>query len=107
MTDATSLRSPLALAALRERHPGWLVFAVVLLALLLSLLVWSRIAPGEVNLGVATIPNFWSHLTIISILAAVTLFCGWLQGIFHWAPAEINLDPGVPTVGADTAHPHH
>lgn len=56
MTMETSLRSPLALAAIRERHPGWLVFSLVLLALLCSLLVWSRFAVlEEVTAGPAQI----------------------------------------------------
>jgi membrane fusion protein, adhesin transport system len=56
MTGSSSLRSPLALAELRERHPGWLVFSLVLLALLLTLLAWSRFAIlEEVTTGSAQI----------------------------------------------------
>jgi adhesin transport system membrane fusion protein len=56
MNTSTSLRSPLVLAGLRERHPGWLVFSLVMLALLLSLLIWSRFAVlEEVTTGPAQI----------------------------------------------------
>lgn len=56
MSAANSLRSPLTLAGMRERHPGWLVFSLVLLAMVLSLLVWSRFAIlEEVTTGSAQI----------------------------------------------------
>lgn len=54
--SAASLRSPLALANLRDRHSAWLVFSLVLLGLVLSLLVWSRFAVlEEVTTGQAQI----------------------------------------------------
>ncbi len=73
-----------------------------LLLLLVSALVWSRIAPSDCAcLGFMTVPNFWWQLGAVGLLAAVTLFCGWLQGVFHWTPAEISLEPPP---GADHGH---
>lgn len=56
MNAMHDLRSPLASAALRERHPAWLVSALLLLALLVALIVWSRFAVlEEVTTGQAQI----------------------------------------------------
>lgn len=56
MSETRTLRSPLALAALRDRHPAWLGFSLLLLVLLLSLLIWSRFAVlEEVTTGSAQI----------------------------------------------------
>jgi hypothetical protein len=79
-------------------------FPVVLL-MLVSALVWSRIAPSECQLGLATVSNFWWQLGAVGLLAAVAFFCGWLQDLLHWTPAEIHFDTPVPAEGADTAHP--
>jgi hypothetical protein len=79
-------------------------WAPVVLLLLISALVWSRIAPSECAcLGFVTVPNFWWQLGAVGLLASITLFCGWLQGIFQWAPPEISLDPPVH---ADHGHAH-
>lgn len=73
------------------RQGAW---APAVLLIIISALVWSRVAPSECScLGFATVPNFWWQLGAVGLLTSVTLFCGWLQGIFHWAPAEISLDP--------------
>jgi hypothetical protein len=37
------------------------------------------------------------------MLAAIALFCGWLQGVFQWAPADVDLSPPVH---AHEAHHH-
>ncbi|MET0241741.1 MAG: HlyD family type I secretion periplasmic adaptor subunit [Sphingobium sp.] len=56
MTDTRALRSPLSLATIHDRHPAWLIFAVVLLATLVSLVIWSRFAVlEEVTTGSAQI----------------------------------------------------
>jgi hypothetical protein len=81
-------------------HGAW---APVVLLVLITSLVWSRIGPSEVSSPLATIPNFWWQLVCVSLLVGVTLFCGWLQGIFRWTPAEINLDPPPPV---DPSHGH-
>jgi len=76
---------------------GWLplVLMVVLIAL-----VWSQILqdqwPG--------VPNFWWQLGAVSLLAAATLFCGWLQEVLGWSPAEVEIEPAAP---AGHEHGHH
>jgi hypothetical protein len=69
-------------------------WAPVLLLLLTVALVWSRLAPSDCDcLALVTVPNFWWQLGAVGLLAAIALFCGWLQGVFGWAPAEVSLEP--------------
>ncbi|HEV3255736.1 MAG TPA: hypothetical protein VG013_02530 [Gemmataceae bacterium] len=77
---------------------GWapLVLLVVFIAL-----AWSQILP-EAWYGV---PNFWWQLGAVSLLAAATLFCGWLQDVLGWTPAEVELEP--PAVPDAHEHGHH
>ena len=77
---------------------GWvpLVLLVVLIAL-----VWSQLLPQQ---GPAA-PNFWWRLGAVSLLAAATLFCGWLQGVFGWTPAEVELEPPDAPAGHEHGHP--
>ncbi len=77
---------------------GWAPF--VLLMVLVAL-VWSQIAPGGCE--ACGLPNFWTQLGSVGLLAGSALLCGWLQGRFHLAPAEINLDPPAHAHG----HHHH
>lgn len=80
-------------------------WAPVVLLMVIAALVWSQIAPSNCDcLAVVTVSNFWWQLGAIGLLVAVTLFCGWLQGIMGWAPPELSLDP--PAHG-DHAHGHH
>ncbi|HEX4589410.1 MAG TPA: hypothetical protein VH120_05745, partial [Gemmataceae bacterium] len=63
---------------------AWPILAVgawipVALLVVTAALVWSRLAPREVA-------NFWRHLGVVGLLAALALFCGWLQGVLGWAP---------------------
>jgi hypothetical protein len=67
----------------------------LLLLCVLSALVWSRIAPSEC----CGIPSFWWHLSAVFGLAVAAMLGGWVQGLFNWAPAEIDLNP--------PAHHHH
>ena len=74
------------------------------LLMLLASLVWAEMAPSDCDcLGFVTVPNFWWQLGDVSLLVAVTLFCGWLQGVFGWAPAEVELEPQPEAAG----HGHH
>ncbi|MCI0684200.1 MAG: hypothetical protein L0Y71_18990 [Gemmataceae bacterium] len=86
------------------RQGAW---APLILLMAASALVWSRIAPASCDcLAIVTIPNFWWQLGYVGMLVALMFFCGWLQGVFHWAPADVNLDP--PAHGHDDHHePHH
>jgi hypothetical protein len=80
-------------------------WAPVVLLMVTGALVWSSIAPGPCTcLPDIIVPNFWWQLGAVGLLAAVTLFCGWLQGVFGWQPAEISLEPPVTTV---PLHDHH
>ena len=79
-------------------------WAPAVLLIVIGALVWSRIAPSDCTcLGFVTVPNFWWQLGGVGLLAAITLFCGWLQGVFGWAPAEIDLEPPP---AADHGHHH-
>jgi hypothetical protein len=83
---------------------GW---APVVLLVLMAALVWSRLAPAEWPLAPgAVVPNFWWQLLATAFLAASALFCGWLQGVFHWRPAEIDLEPPAVPAGGH-GHGHH
>jgi hypothetical protein len=71
-------------------------WAPVVLLLVVAALVWSQIAPtAGLLFGFIPVGNFWYQLGWVCSLAALALFCGWLQGILHWAPAEIELEPAA------------
>ncbi|WP_022684135.1 HlyD family type I secretion periplasmic adaptor subunit [Sphingobium bisphenolivorans] len=56
MSLTDTLRAPLAAANRQDRHPAWLAFALLLLALVAALLIWSRFAVlEEVTMGSAQI----------------------------------------------------
>lgn len=80
---------------------GWVPF---ILLMILSSLVWSRISPSESSsFG---LPNFWHQLTCVSMLVGLAFLCGYLQGLFHWEPAELNFDPPAHGHGHDDHHGH-
>jgi hypothetical protein len=77
----------------------------VVLVMIVAALVWSQMAPADCKcLDFLTVPNFWWQLGELALLAAVALFCGWLQGLLGWTPAEIDLEPPVT---AAPVHGHH
>jgi hypothetical protein len=77
----------------------------VVLLMIMAALAWSRIQPSDCTcLGFTTVLNFWWQLGAVGLLVAGTLFCGWLQGQFGWAPAEIDLEPPLPEAHG---HEHH
>jgi hypothetical protein len=85
------------------REGAW---APLVLLMIVTALAWSRLAPGPCEcLGFAVVPNFWWQLGYVAMLVAIALLCGWLQGVFAWAPAEINLDPPAHGHGHD-GHGH-
>lgn len=87
----------------RLREGAW---APLVLLMVLVALVWSRISPGDLHfLGLLTIPSFWAQLTMVGFWVGVAFFCGWLQGVFGWEPAEVNLEP--PAVAHGAHHAHH
>ena len=72
------------------------------LLVVLAALAWSQIAPGSCS--VIPLPNFWWQLVVVAALALTALFCGWLQGVMGWTPAEVAVDPPAH---ADNDHAHH
>jgi hypothetical protein len=84
---------------------GW---APIVLLVLITALVWSRLAPWEWTLAPgARLPNFWWQLIAVSLLALSALFLGWLQGLTGRVPPEISVDPpAAPAHGHDHGHHH-
>jgi hypothetical protein len=86
-------------------------WAPAVLLLLLLALVWSRLQPGpwtqELGTVVISVPSFWWQLGAVGALAALALFCGWLQGVYAWEPAELDLEPPVHAHGHDAHAAHH
>jgi hypothetical protein len=70
---------------------------LVLLLILVSL-AWAEMTPEK--------PAFFEKLAIVCLVAAATLFCGWVQGYFSWEPAEMELEPAVEPANAH-GHGHH
>jgi hypothetical protein len=72
---------------------GW---APVILLMLIGAFTWSRLQQTRCDcLSIIVIPNFWWQLGYVSMLVALALFCGWLQGVLRWTPPEINFEPPV------------
>jgi hypothetical protein len=76
---------------------GW---APLVLLWIAAALVWSRISPSDCPY----LANFWWQLGYVGMLLGIALICGWLQGVFGWAPAEISFDP--PAHHDDHGHGH-
>ncbi len=78
---------------------------VVLLSVLVAL-VWASLSPeSAVVLGFLPLGSFWWKLGVVWIILALTCFCGWLQGVLNYHPAEISVEP--PAAAADHGHHHH
>jgi hypothetical protein len=78
---------------------GW---AVVVLLTVLAALAWAAVVPSACDcLGLFQIPNYWWQLGAVTLVVLLALLCGWLQGVFGWAPAEMELAP------AAGGHPNH
>ena len=84
------------------RVGGW---APVILLMILVALVWSRIDPSACPQ--CGLPNFWWQLGYVGMLAALAMFCGWVQTVLHWTPQDINLDPPAHGHGHSHGHAHH
>jgi hypothetical protein len=88
---------------------GW---APVVLLMILTSLAWAAIDARSCDcLGFMVLPNGWWQFGEICTLAALALFCGWLQGYFGWTPQEISVEPPPPELnhhdGHAPAHAHH
>jgi hypothetical protein len=68
-------------------------WAPAVLLFLMAAVVWSRLQPWR----------FGWQLGITAALAALALFCGWLQGRLHTTPAEVRIEPPAAT---DDGHGH-
>lgn len=87
-------------AWLALRQGAWLG---VVLGVLMVALVWSEIEPAPTQISdLGAIPSFWIRLGCAGALAALALFCGWLQGVLGWKPPEIEVEP--PEAAADHGH---
>ena len=72
------------------------------LLIVVGAMAWSQIAPSSCDCLGVHVPNFWWQLGAGGLLAAIALFCGWLQGLLAWEPPEISFDP--PAVAHDHGH---
>lgn len=83
-------------------------WAPVVLLLLISAAVWSRLDPVPCTcLPFITIPSFWWHLSAVAGLAGLALFCGWLQSVINWTPPEYAVEPPAGDHGHGHDHGHH
>ena len=72
-------------------HGAWVL---LLLGMTSAAMVWAQLAPSTYALwGSSELPNFWWQLGAITLLVGVTLLCGWVQGVFHWRPTEVEFEP--------------
>jgi hypothetical protein len=72
-------------------------WVAVVLLVVLAALVWSRIEPRDLELGIFQVPNFWWQLFGVGLLTGGALFCGWVQGVFGWMPGDVPIYPaGAP-----------
>jgi hypothetical protein len=75
---------------------------------IVAALVWSQVDPRPLkpwpDLGSVEIATFWWQLGAVASLAALALFCGWLQGVFGWEPPELTLEP--PDMDITHGHEH-
>jgi hypothetical protein len=71
---------------------AWLA---VVLTVFLAALSWSRLVAHPRH-------GFWWYLGATALIACLTLLCGWLQEVFGWTPADVDLEPPPAT-----AHSHH
>ena len=76
-------------------------WVALLLLAFVSALVWSRMDPRSS----AGLPNFWWQFLAVTSLVLLAMFCGWLQHLWNWQPAEVDLDP--PEAAHDAAHASH
>jgi len=81
-------------------------WVAVVLLVLLAALVWSLVAPGQLDLGFTEVPNFWWQLVGAALLAGLALFCGWVQGVAGWMPADVPVYPADATHDDTHGHEH-
>jgi hypothetical protein len=78
----------------------------VVLLIFLAAMAWSHIDPNPWSVpGIGAMSSMWSSLGCVCALTALALFCGWLQGVMGWSPADIELEPAEEH-GHATDHGH-
>jgi hypothetical protein len=80
---------------------GWVVVALLGV---IAALAWSALAPSTYVVLDVPVGNFWWQLGVVTMVELLALLCGWVQGVFGWAPAEINLQPAVETAAGHHGH---
>jgi hypothetical protein len=76
----------------------------LVLLMLMAALVWSRLDARPLHLEDVRIANGWWQLAAVGAVTALTLLCGWIQGLINTEPAEVDLEPPAHV---EPAHPHH
>jgi hypothetical protein len=80
---------------------GWVVLTLLVVVVALA---WAALAPSTYVVLDVPIGNFWWQLGTVTMVVLFALFCGWVQGVFGWAPAEINLQPEIETAAGHHGH---
>ena len=88
---------------------NWLAqgaWVAVLLLVVLAALVWSQVAPHDLDIGFTRVPNFWWQVGGAALLAGLALFCGWVQGVMGWTPQEYPIYPAENHSDLSHGHEH-
>ncbi len=80
-------------------------WAPAVLLVLMGGAVWGVLDPRVLNGPGFFIPSVVWHIVAAAGVAALTLFCGWLQGVVGWTPPEFPVHPPAPA--HDAGHGHH
>lgn len=82
-------------------------WAPVVLLCVLGAMAWAALVPTDCHcLGLVTVANFWWQLGGVGLVLALTLFCGWLQGVFQWTPPAYAVEPPAHDHGHAHGHGH-
>ena len=81
-------------------------WVALVLLVVIAALVWSQIAPAPLRLGFVEVGNFWWQLVATGLLACLALFCGWVQGVMGWMPADVPIYPAEATHDDTHGHEH-
>lgn len=82
---------------------GWLPTLLIAWA---TAYFWSLITPRSVTVLGVPLGNLTWQLIAVGVLTGLSLFCGWVQGVYGWEPATISLDPPEDH-GHHGHHAHH
>jgi hypothetical protein len=82
-------------------------WAPALLLVLMGGAVWKVLDPRDLTWPGYYIPALTWHVGATVGLAALAMFCGWLQALLGWAPPEFPVHPAPAAHGHDHGHGHH